>query len=66
MKWNKTQLFLRNFYNYIFLLEKIQIQIGNRNGGFIEVISGLNEGDLIVAEGLKKVNPKGKIKPIKK
>ena len=34
--------------------------------GFIEVISGLNEGDLIVAEGLKKVNPKGKIKPIKK
>ena len=47
-------------------LEKIQIQIGNRDEGFIEVISGLNEGDLIVAEGLKKVNPKGKIKPIKK
>ena len=47
-------------------LEKIQIQIGNRDKGFIEVISGLNEGDLIVAEGLKKVNPKGKIKPIKK
>ena len=37
-----------------------------RDEGFIEVISGLNEGDLIVAEGLKKVNPKGKIKPIKK
>ena len=47
-------------------LEKTQIQIGNRDEGFIEVISGLNEGDLIVAEGLKKVNPKGKIKPIKK
>ena len=47
-------------------LEKIQIQIANRDDGFIEVISGLNEGDLIVAEGLKKVNPKGKIKPIKK
>ena len=33
---------------------------------FIEVISGLNEGETIVAEGLKKVRPKGKIKPIKK
>ena len=47
-------------------LDKIQIQIGNRDEGFIEVITGLNEGDVIVAEGLKKVNPKGKIKPIKK
>ena len=47
-------------------LNKTQIQIGNRDKGFIEVISGLNKDDLIVAEGLKKVNPKGKIKPIKK
>ncbi len=47
-------------------LDKIQIQIGNRDEGFIEVISGLNKGDVIVAEGLKKINPKGKIKPIKK
>tara|TARA_B100001057_G_scaffold346290_1_gene347509 strand:+ start:259 stop:1128 length:870 start_codon:yes stop_codon:yes gene_type:complete len=47
-------------------LNKIQIKIGNRDKGFIEVISGLNKDDLIVAEGLKKVNPKGKIKPIKK
>ena len=28
-------------------LEKIQIQIGNGDEGFIEVISGLNEGDVI-------------------
>ena len=27
--------------------------------------SGLNEGDIVVAEGLKKVRPNGKIKPIK-
>ena len=47
-------------------LNKTQIQIGNRDKGFIEVLSGLNKDDLIVAEGLKKVNPKGKIKPIKK
>jgi membrane fusion protein (multidrug efflux system) len=32
--------------------------------GNLEVISGLSEGDLIVAEGLKKVRPGGKIKPI--
>ena len=36
---------------------------GNKN---IEIISGLSEGDIIVAEGLKKVRPQGKIKPINK
>ena len=48
------------------IANKTEIKIGIRDGGFIEVISGLNEGDNIVAEGLKKVRPKGKIKPIKK
>ena len=28
-------------------------------------LSGLKEGDVVVAEGLKKVRPNGKIKPIK-
>ena len=32
----------------------------------VSLISGLNEGDIIVAEGLKKVRPQGKIKPISK
>ena len=45
---------------------KTEIKIGIRADGFIEVISGLTEGETIVAEGLKKVRPKGKIKPIKK
>ena len=44
---------------------KTEITFGLRNKGNVEVISGLAEGDLIVAEGLKKVRPKGKIKPIK-
>ena len=48
------------------IANKTEIKIGIRDGGFIEVITGLNEGDNIVAEGLKKVRPKGKIKPIKK
>ena len=48
------------------IANKTEIKIGIRDGGFIEVISGLTEGETIVAEGLKKVRPKGKIKPIKK
>ena len=48
------------------ITNKTEIKIGIRGGGFIEIISGLNEGETIVAEGLKKVRPKGKIKPIKK
>ena len=45
---------------------KTEIKIGLRNEGNVEVISGLIRGDIIVAEGLKKVRPRGKIKPIKK
>ena len=48
------------------ITNKTEIEIGIRVGGFIEIISGLNEGETIVAEGLKKVRPRGKIKPIKK
>ena len=47
------------------ITKRIEIVIGNRSRGFLEVKSGLNEGDTIVAEGLKKVRPNGKIKPIK-
>jgi membrane fusion protein (multidrug efflux system) len=48
------------------ITNKTEINIGIRDGGYIEVISGLKEGENIVAEGLKKVRPRGKIKPIKK
>ena len=48
------------------IANKTEIKIGIRADGFIEVISGLTEGETIVAEGLKKVRSKGKIKPIKK
>jgi membrane fusion protein (multidrug efflux system) len=39
---------------------------GIRDNGFIEIISGLSQGDYIVAEGLKKVRPRLTIRPIKK
>ena len=32
----------------------------------LQIVSGLTEGDIVVAEGLKKVRPRGKIKPINK
>ena len=48
------------------IANKTEIKIGIRADGLIEVVSGLTEGETIVAEGLKKVRPKGKIKPIKK
>ncbi|WP_415320687.1 efflux RND transporter periplasmic adaptor subunit [Candidatus Pelagibacter sp. Uisw_092] len=60
---NKTYVYKVSKDN---IANKTEIKIGIRDGGFIEVITGLNEGDNIVAEGLKKVRPKGKIKPIKK
>jgi len=45
-------------------VKKIEIKIGSRDRGFVEILNGLVEGNIIVAEGLKKINPKGKIKPI--
>jgi membrane fusion protein (multidrug efflux system) len=45
---------------------KTEVKTGLRIDENIEIISGLAEGDIIVAEGLKKVRPNGKIKPINK
>ena len=46
------------------IANKTEVKTGLRGDKNIEIISGLNEGDIIVAEGLKKVRPRGKIKPI--
>ena len=48
------------------IANKTEIRTGIRTDKSIEIISGLTEGDIIVAEGLKKVRPRGKIKPINK
>ena len=48
------------------IANKTEITTGIRTDKSIEIISGLTEGDIIVAEGLKKVRPRGKIKPINK
>ena len=48
------------------IANKTEVKTGLRSNENIEIISGLAEGDIIVAEGLKKVRPNGKIKPINK
>ena len=46
------------------IANKKEVKTGLRSDENIEIISGLTEGDIIVAEGLRKVRPRGKIKPI--
>ena len=48
------------------IVDKVEVSTGIRSHKNIEIITGLEEGDIIVAEGLKKVRPRGKIKPITK
>ena len=48
------------------IANKTEVKTGLRGDSNIEIISGLTAGDIIVAEGLKKVRPRGKIKPIYK
>ena len=44
--------------------EKKDIKVGKRNFGKISVLSGINEGDLVIIEGVSKVRNKVKVKII--
>ena len=44
--------------------EKTNIKIGKRNFGKVSVLSGLDEGDAVITEGVSKVRDKAKIKII--
>ena len=46
------------------IAKKRDIKIGNRNFGKISVESGINEGDLVISEGVSKVRNKAKVKII--
>jgi membrane fusion protein (multidrug efflux system) len=46
------------------LIQKTEIKTGIRSEGNLEVLEGLIEGDKIIAEGLTKVRPGMKVKPI--
>jgi membrane fusion protein, multidrug efflux system len=66
-----TSIMMEGEKSYVYIVSdknitnKTEVDIGLRSDGKVEVLSGLSEGDQIVAEGLKKVRPQGKIKPIK-
>jgi membrane fusion protein (multidrug efflux system) len=66
-----TSIMMEGEKSYIYtvsdenIANKTEVEIGLRGDSKVEIISGVNEGDQIVAEGLKKVRPRGKIKPIK-
>ena len=67
-----TSIMMEGEKSYIYkvsdenIANKTEVEIGLRGNGKVEILSGLSKGDQIVAEGLKKVRPRGKIKPIKK
>jgi len=46
------------------IIKKLEVKTGVRNLGNVEVLDGLNVGDKIIAEGLTKVRPGMKVKPI--
>ena len=46
------------------VVEKRNIEIGKRNFGKVSVLSGLNEGEIVIAEGVSKVRDKAKVKII--
>ena len=66
-----TSIMMEGEKSYIYkvsdknIANKTEVKIGLRDNGKVEILTGLNVGDQIVAEGLKKVRPRGKIKPIK-
>ena len=46
------------------VVEKRNIEIGKRNFGKVSVLSGLDEGEVVIAEGVSKVRDKAKVKII--
>ena len=46
------------------LKKKIEVETGTRYQGNLEILNGLVQGDKIIAEGLTKVRPGMKVKPI--
>ena len=65
-----TSIFVEGEKSYIFKVsddnktQKIEVKTGDRLEGFMEIYEGLNPGEKVVSEGLKKVRPNSEIKPI--
>ena len=65
-----TSIITEGSKSYVFMVDennnaiKTEVEIGKRYLDNLEILNGLSLGDRIVAEGLKKVRPNSKIKPI--
>ena len=65
-----TSILVEGEKSYIFKVsddnktQKIEVKTGDRLEGFMEIYEGLNIGEKVVSEGLKKVRPNSEIKPI--
>jgi membrane fusion protein (multidrug efflux system) len=65
-----TAILVEGEKSYIFKVsddnktQKIEVKTGDRLEGFMEIYEGLNPGEKVVSEGLKKVRPNSEIKPI--
>ena len=65
-----TAILVEGEKSYIFKVsddnktQKIEVKTGDRLEGFMEIYEGLNIGEKVVSEGLKKVRPNSEIKPI--
>ena len=65
-----TSILVEGEKSYIFKVsddnktQKIEVKTGDRLEGFMEIYEGLNTGEKVVSEGLKKVRPNSEIKPI--
>jgi membrane fusion protein (multidrug efflux system) len=65
-----TSVLVEGEKSYIFKVsddnktQKIEVKTGDRLEGFMEIYEGLNQGEKVVSEGLKKVRPNSEIKPI--
>ena len=46
------------------IVEKKNIKMGKRNFGKVSIVSGINEGDMVISEGVSKVRNKAKVKII--
>ena len=44
------------------IAEKKNIKVGKRNFGKVSILSGINEGDFVISEGVSKVRDKAKVK----
>jgi membrane fusion protein (multidrug efflux system) len=41
--------------------QRIQVQVGRRRNGFVEILDGLEQGQLVIEQGAIKIRPGSKV-----